>query len=315
MKKLFPAFCLLFIVSCRDSQTDSESSFGTTQVAQNNQTLLDVRAGFTTRLRRQISDRDLFPVPPHDLFSLEEYETDLGPMNAMVSIPADESKKHAAIVWITGGFPAGGAGSYVWEPADSRNDQSARAYREQGIVMMYPALRGSCGNPGYQEGFLGEVNDVIAAAKFLQQLDYVDSDRIFLGGHSTGGTLALLVAESTDIFRGVISFGPVDDPSGYGPDVSYHVLSDNDEYRLRAPINFLEMIRTPTLIIEGTDGNIESLREMKRSSTNRHLTFIEAADRNHFDVLAPANQVLAAKIRALAPGQQLTLSASEISTP
>ena len=67
--------------------------------------------------------------------------------------------------------------------------------------MMFPGLRGTSGNPGTQESFLGEVDDVLAAADFLRKVDYVDPSRIYLGGHSTGGTLALLVAEAGASFQ------------------------------------------------------------------------------------------------------------------
>jgi dienelactone hydrolase len=81
--------------------------------------------------------------------------------------------------------------------------------------MMFPSLRGGNQNPGQKEGFLGEVDDVLAAADFLVREDYVDPARIYLGGHSTGGTPVMLVAESTPRFRAVLSFGPVNDVRGY----------------------------------------------------------------------------------------------------
>ena len=55
--------------------------------------------------------------------------------------------------------------------------------------------------------------------------DYVDPDQIYLGGHSTGGTLALLVAESTDRFRAIFSFGPVANMRNYGTDILFFDLS------------------------------------------------------------------------------------------
>jgi hypothetical protein len=70
---------------------------------------------------------------------------------------------------------------------------------------MFPVLRGGNDNQVPKESFLGEVQDVVAAAGHLEDLPYVDSDRIYLGGHSTGGTLALLVAECSDRFRAVCS--------------------------------------------------------------------------------------------------------------
>ena len=48
--------------------------------------------------------------------------------------------------------------------ARAENDQTASAYRKAGIVMMFPSLRGGNDNPGPKEGFLGEVDDIIAAA-------------------------------------------------------------------------------------------------------------------------------------------------------
>lgn len=42
------------------------------------------------------------------------------------------------------------------------NDQSASAFRTKGIPMMFPSLRGGNDNPGVQESFFGEVDDVLA---------------------------------------------------------------------------------------------------------------------------------------------------------
>ena len=100
------------------------------------------------------------------------------------------------------------------EDAPRDNDQTAAAYRKAGIVMMFPSLRGGNDNPGLHEGFLGEVDDVLAAADSSRSHP-TSTPRIYLGGHSTGGTLVMLVAESTDRFRAVFSFGPADDVRGY----------------------------------------------------------------------------------------------------
>ena len=54
----------------------------------------------------------------------------------------------------------------------------------------------------------------------------VTSQRIYLGGHSTGGTLAMLVGESTDRFRAIFTFGPIDDVRHYGKDNLNFDLSD-----------------------------------------------------------------------------------------
>lgn len=326
MQRLLAATPLIFILACSGPSNDfgftadvdrAESGSGGNTAADNpadSETLLDRRSGFTTKLSKQLRDTDSFPEPPPELFSIVQFDTGLGPMNAMLSKPQNAEQKHAAIIWITGGFPASGIGESAWEPSDPSNDQSAKIYRERGLIMMYPALRGCCNNPGHQEGFYGEVDDIISAGKYLQSLEHVDKDRIFLGGHSTGGTLVLLVAESTNMFRGVIAFGPVEDPFFYGMDCVNHGLFDAQERKLRAPINHLALIRSPTIVIEGSGGNLQSLVALRERSggENPKLSFVEVKGVDHFEVLSPANRVLAEKIASLKPGQDLRLTTAEV---
>src|SRR5262245_65351301 len=133
--------------------------------------------------------------------------------------------------------------------------------------MVCPSLRGGNDNPGVKEGFFGEVDDVLAAADFLAKQEYVDPKRIYLGGHSTGGTLVLLVAECSDRFRAVFSFGPIDTVARYGPEYLPFDTCNPREIELRSPGRWLAMIKSPTFVFEGTlQGNIRSLKVMARSS-------------------------------------------------
>ncbi|HWH68599.1 MAG TPA: prolyl oligopeptidase family serine peptidase [Candidatus Sulfotelmatobacter sp.] len=158
-----------------------------------------------------------------------------------------DGRKHPAILWIFGGF-GNSIGEIAWLPSPPENDQSASAFRRAGLIMMYPSLRGGNDNPGAVEGFYGEVHDIIAAADYLAKQDCVDPDRIYLGGHSTGGTLALLVAESTDRFRAVFSFGPVCNVAGYGAENLPFNLRDRQEVELRTPALWLHAIPRPTFV-------------------------------------------------------------------
>jgi dienelactone hydrolase len=165
--------------------------------------------------------------------------------------------------------------------------------------MMFPSLRGGNDNPGRREGFLGEVDDVLAAREYLAAQPYVDLSRIYLGGHSTGGTLAMLVAETTDRFRAVFAFGPVDDVRTYGGDFVYHVPSDT-EAKLRGPIYWLNSVHAPLFVIEGASGisNAVPLRQMKAKNSNSQIQFIEVPGVTHFSILAAANEAIAKKILA-----------------
>src|SRR5262249_33718036 len=129
-----------------------------------------------------------------------------------------DGKKHPAVIWIRGGVDYNSIGD-VWMEMTATNDQNASAFRKAGIIMMFPSQRGGNDNPGFKEAFFGEVEDIIAAANHLAKQDFVDPNRIYLGGHSIGGTLVLLVAESTARFRAVFSFGPAASIAGYGSEL------------------------------------------------------------------------------------------------
>ncbi len=259
-------------------------------------TLIEARKGFQTKLARKVSDKDPAPKPPAELFQLIQYEAPKGKSAAYLTPDPKDGKKHPAIVWITGG-DCNSIDEGSWAKSPASNDQSARAYREAGIIMMFPSLRGGNGNPGVKEGFFGEVDDVLAAADHLAKQPYVDPDRIYLGGHSTGGTVVLLTAECSKRFRAVFSFGPADNPAGYGPQYCPFDLVNPIESELRAPGRWLHCIQSPVFVIEGSEqGNATSLRTMARTTKNPQVKFFEVSGANHFDVLSPTNRLIAEKI-------------------
>ena len=255
-------------------------------------TLQEAKRGFQTKIVREESDRQPVEVPPPGSgFRLVEYKSPVGTLPAYRTTPRGDGKKRPAIVWITGG-DSNSIGA-VWEPVDPENDQSATAYPKAGVVTMFPSLRGGNRTLSRKESFLGEVDDVLAAADWLSKQPDVDPKRIFLGGHSTGGTLALLVAESSRRSRGVFAFGPVADVANYGGD--YLTCEQNDaELYVRSPIHWLHGIQSPTFVIEGDgQGNGASLEEMRRATTNPNIHFELVPGYSHFSVLAPTNARLA----------------------
>ena len=261
------------------------------------QTLPEARRGFQTQLLREESGDEKPPRPPPSLFRLVRYDSPAGRLAAYVGQAPRDGKKRPAIVWLFGGFDSS-ISEVAWQRYPAKNDQSASPYRQAGIVMMYPSLRGGNDNPGHKEGFYGEVDDVLAAADFLAKQEGVDPDRIYLGGHSTGGTLALLVAASTDRFRAVFSFGPVHDIAGYDPnDLPFDVFRTR-EVQLRSPGRWLHSIRCPTFVFEGTEGdnNLVALQSMQQSSTNALVRFHPVEGADHFSLLAPLNRLIAVRI-------------------
>ena len=279
--------------------------------------LTAARHGFSTRLTRHLSDGTVPPTPPAGVFDLVRYAAAPGMMSAYLTPDPKDGQRHPAIVWITGG-DCNSIGE-VWAPAERSNDQSASAYRAAGIAMMFPSLRGGNDSPGAQEKFLGETSDVVAAADYLARQPWVDPARIYLGGHSTGGTLALLVAESSERFRAVFAFGPVATIRGYGDGLGPWPfnLNDDREVAVRSPGAWLASVRTPTFVLEGDGrGNAASVEQMRHLAADLPaLHWAIVPGKTHFSILAPANELLAGKILAdTGPSTNIALSASDIAS-
>ena len=311
----FTLLALLALVGCNRPDGKPPQGAPNKNPGSESMSLTDARKGFQTKIVPGKSDREPIPNPPPKVFRTVRYDAPAGKLAAYLTPDPKDGKKHPAIIWITGG-DCNSIGD-VWSPAKLNNDQTAAAYRKAGIVMMFPSLRGGNDNPGVKEGFLGEVDDVLAAADFLAKQDYVDPARIYLGGHSTGGTLVLLVAECSDRFRAVFSFGPADDVRGYPPEFIPFDTTNPREVQLRSPGRWLASIKSPTFVFEGTDqGNLDSLQAMARSSTNPKAHFFAVRGASHFSILAPTNRLIADKVlHNDGPTCNLAFTEEELSRP
>ena len=79
----------------------------------------------------------------------------------------------------------------------ARRDFSLRLKEKMlfaGFVVLIPMLRGENGLPGSYSMFYDEVDDVLAAAEVLALTPGVDANRLYVAGHSVGGTLTMLAA-------------------------------------------------------------------------------------------------------------------------
>lgn len=259
------------------------------------QTLLEARAGHNT----VIVKRGEFAGPPDDPtgtdFDLKQYKSPVGNLAAYLTKDPGDGRKHPAIIWITGG-DCNSIGD-VWSPQDRSNDQSAAAFRQAGVVMMFPSLRGGNANPGRREGFYGEVDDILAAANYLEQIPYVDPNQIYLGGHSTGGTMVMVVAACSDRFKAVFALGPVAAPSQYGGAFLYCNVRDKTEIALRSPILWLHCVKSPMYVVEGgNDGNWDAIEAMVKNNSNPQIRFFKAPRHDHFSVIAPFTELVAQQI-------------------
>ncbi|RCS55983.1 peptidase [Bremerella cremea] len=259
-------------------------------------TLQDARAGFETKIVTDANVGNWLDQPPPSIFHVVNYQSPAGRLVAYLTPDPGDGEKHPAIVWITGGD--NNAIGDVWTLPSRDNDQGATPFRREGIVMMFPAQRGGNGSSGKREGFYGEVDDILAATDFLAQQPYVDPDQIYLGGHSTGGTLAMLVGECSDRYRGIIALGPVASVVQYGGEYVYCDPNDTNEMQLRSPLYWLHCVKSPMFVFEGENqGNWDgSIEVMAKANTNPQIEFWKVPGHDHFSVIAPVAELLAPQI-------------------
>ncbi|WP_232326272.1 alpha/beta hydrolase family protein [Xenorhabdus hominickii] len=217
--------------------------------------------------------------------------------------PRDNTKKYPAVIWLTGGYGGIGNDDFFWSEQPVDNDQSASAFRRDGLVLMIPSFRGENINPGRYEMFYGELRDIESARQYLAKLPYVDPNRIYLAGHSTGGMRALLASEYTKGFRAVFSLGGIPDlrlrlEYGSGPVAVPFDQNDPREFELRSPRTFLSSIKSPTFYFEGENSYWEEFDEVKKIASDKgiplHIYSIKNGD--HFNIIRPVSNIIAEKI-------------------
>lgn len=287
------AILVLSVVGC-DAASLSPSSPQTS--LSDHQTLLDARKGFVTKVVKSGDSAGAPDAPNGNGFELIHYQSPVGRLAAYVTTDPGDGKKHPAIVWITGGD--NNSIGDVWSPQDRTNDQSASPFRKAGIVMMFPSQRGGNDNPGQREGFYGEVDDILAATEHLTGLPYVDPNQVYLGGHSTGGTIVMVVGACSDRYRAIFALGPVADAGQYGGDYVYCDPNDKAELRLRSPVYWLHGVKSPMYVFEGADrGNWDgAIAVMADRNSNPKIQFFKVPGHDHFSLIAPLTETLAAQI-------------------
>jgi acetyl esterase/lipase len=280
--------------------------------------LVEARAANPSSLVRGQFDADgPAPNPPADIYDVVRYPSSVGNLVAYVTPDPGDGKKHPAVLWAHGGF--GGIGKEEWD-----DELEAAPFRKSGLIVMCASWRAENDNPGQYEMFYGEVDDAIAAVQFLAQLPYVDSSRIYMVGHSTGGTLTLLTAEATTRLRAAFSLGGMPDMWDIFqigalpyPETPFN-WRDKKERRLRSAIDYVEHLRTPTWFFEGNDAPefaLKSPRRMEQRARAAGVPFtvhiVEGGD--HFNIVQPIGKLIAQKILAdTGPKCNISLTKQEV---
>jgi len=210
-----------------------------------NEDYAQARSRFQTKLlRKGPSPQGWTPTKPPEGVNEVEFPSGELRLTAWVNRPAEQTRKQPAVLFLHGGFSF-----------DRGDWEQSKPYRDAGFIVLTPMLRAENGQPGAWSYFYDEVDDVLAAAEYLSQQPYVDASRLFVAGHSVGGTMTLLAAMASHRFRAAASF----DGACYWPEFVTRAKtmpfesSNPREIQLRSPMAYASSFKCPLRIYHGTE--------------------------------------------------------------
>ncbi|MBX7044387.1 MAG: S9 family peptidase [Ignavibacteria bacterium] len=217
----------------------------------------DKKYAVTDSLIGNISE-DAF-TQPHDIF----YKSFDGlKIHGLIYIPKGLKKdgRNAAILW-----PHGGP-----EAQEMHNfNKYLQVFTNAGYIVIAPNFRGSVGYGKtfqkmiYKDWGGAELNDVLGAVEYLKQTGYADPQKIAVVGGSFGGFMTLTcVTKAPKTWKCAIDiFGPsnlftflesVPEHWKQGTDLLVgNAVTDKEMLKERSPINYVENIKCPMLVIQG----------------------------------------------------------------
>jgi dipeptidyl aminopeptidase/acylaminoacyl peptidase len=178
---------------------------------------------------------------------------------------APDGERPPLIVMAHGGPTANATGAL---------DLRTRFWTSRGFAVVDVNYGGSTGyGRAYRQRLNGnwgvvDLEDCIAAATFLQKRGDVDGDRLLVRGGSAGGWVVMCALTFTDLFAaGATYYGIADlEPFATGETHKFESKYEHtmvgpwpeaaDVYRARSPINSIDRLATPTLVLQGADDKV-----------------------------------------------------------
>lgn len=187
---------------------------------------------------------------------------------------------------------------------------SLQYWTSRGIAALDVNYRGSTGfGRAYRRSLYGrwgeaDVEDVVNGARRLAAEGLVDPDRLVIRGASAGGLTTLAALAFHEVFRaGAVYFGVSDlealrrdthkFESRYFDSLIGPYPQQLDRYRARSPINHLDALAQPLLLIQGAEDRVVVPSQSRRivaalSKTGMPVAYLEFAGEGHGFVHADA---------------------------
>jgi acetyl esterase/lipase len=221
------------------------------------------------------------------------YESKSGQLLAWFATPkGNGDARYPVIVYLHGGF------------AFSMGDfEQTRPFLADGYAVLTPTLRAENGNPGCFEMFSGEVDDVLAAVRWVAGQPMVDKDRVYVFGHSIGGALSALACLRPD--AGIRSGGAI---SGLYDDAFFSQrkavapfdIANTEEKHRRLFLTQVESLRVPFIFyLESshfTPSAVAAVDSLAKRSTASLSAVLITGD--HFSIIPAAMKAFIARLKS-----------------
>lgn len=149
-------------------------------------------------------------------------------------------------------------------------DYGTQFWTSRGYAVMDVDYGGSAGHGrAYREELRGrwgvvDVDDCVAAARYLAEIGRADPGRLLIRGSSAGGFTALCALTFRDVFRAGASLYGISDVAALSRETHKFELHYNDGlvapwpetasvYRERSPLFHAERMRAPVIVFQGAD--------------------------------------------------------------
>jgi dipeptidyl aminopeptidase/acylaminoacyl peptidase len=183
-------------------------------------------------------------------------------ISAFLYVPFNMARngQNAAIVYIHGGPTAQTLNSF---------NRFVQYAVNQGYMVLAPNYRGSTGyGKEFQQANLfdmggGDLQDVLAGVDWIKQTGHLDAKKIAVMGGSYGGYLSMMsVTKAPDVWAAGVPIVPFvnwfteienEDPVLQQSDLATmgDVVKNKALYQERSPINFIDQIKAPLLLLAG----------------------------------------------------------------
>jgi dipeptidyl aminopeptidase/acylaminoacyl peptidase len=183
-------------------------------------------------------------------------------ISAFVYVPYNlpHSPEHPAIVYVHGGPTSQTTNTF---------NRFVQYMANQGYIVIAPNYRGSTGyGKAFQQANLfdmggGDLQDVLAAADWIQQTGYVDPKKLILMGGGYGGYMTMMgVTKAPELWAAGVPIVPFvnwfteiqnEDPVLQQSDLATmgDPVKNKALYEDRSPINFVDQIKAPLYLLAG----------------------------------------------------------------